>query len=99
MNAEFARGDPHDNRVPIGLTADEYLFLRDQSADEGCSQSALIRRLLNEYRNEVAMKKLSVHERYENSAELAQGSAQEIPHIVGAAVTAALRAYREISGK
>lgn len=70
--------DNHDNRIPVGLTADEYIFIRDQSAEEGLTQSALIRRLINEYRRQVALSRLSVNERYETSLNSASNQHQSV---------------------
>lgn len=55
----FARNDPHDQRVPILLTADEYLFVRNAADDKGVSISAYVRQLINDDRRSLAQKQLS----------------------------------------
>ena len=65
----FSRTDPHDQRVPVLLTADEYLFARDESERRGVSISAYFRSLLNVDRRHVALGELSINQRYEESAE------------------------------
>lgn len=55
----FARGDEHDNRVQVLLTADEYLFARDYAKEQGLSVSAYLRQLLNHDRRVIAQKQLS----------------------------------------
>lgn len=87
---------PHDQRVPVLLTADEYLFARDEAERRGMSISAYFRWLLAADRRHVALGKLSTHERYEKSADAAQDHAQEIGVAVSAAVVAALSAYQSV---
>jgi hypothetical protein len=65
----FARNDPHDQRVPILLTADEYLFVRNAADDKGVSISAYVRTLINDDRRALAQKQLSASTSTENSAE------------------------------
>jgi hypothetical protein len=55
----FARGDEHDQRVQVLLTADEYLFARDYAREQGLSVSAYLRQLLNNDRRSFAQKQLS----------------------------------------
>lgn len=59
----------HDLKTCCFLTADEYLFARDEAEARGLSVSAFIRTLVINERRAVSMKKLSPYERYENSAE------------------------------
>lgn len=89
QETEFARGDAHDQRVPVLLTADEYLFARDEAARRGIAISAYFRALLLSDRRHVALGELSPDERYHESA----GNAQELHTVVSAAVSAALAAY------
>lgn len=65
----FARNDPHDQRVPILLTADEYLFVRNAADDKGVSISAYVRQLINDDRRVLAQKQLSANTSTEKSAE------------------------------
>lgn len=65
----FARNDPHDQRVPILLTADEYLFVRNTADDRGVSISAYVRQLINDDRRSLAQKLLSANASSENSAQ------------------------------
>lgn len=68
----FARNDPHDQRVPILLTADEYLFVRNAADDKGVSISAYVRTLINDDRRALAQKQLSANASTENSAQPTQ---------------------------
>lgn len=72
MDILYSKADPHDQRVPILLTADEYLFCRDEAEKRGISISAYFRQLLNVDRRSVALGELSVDQRFEKSAEPAQ---------------------------
>jgi hypothetical protein len=55
----FSRGDAHDERVQVLLTADEYIFARDEALSRGISTSAYLRLLLNNDRRLLAQKQLS----------------------------------------
>lgn len=68
----FARNDPHDQRVPILLTADEYLFVRNAADDKGVSISAYVRTPINDDRRVLAQKQLSANRAADKSAQPAQ---------------------------
>lgn len=59
----------HDLKTCCFLTADEYLFARDEAEARGLSVSAFIRTLVIKERRAVSISKLSPFERYEHSAE------------------------------
>lgn len=59
MAQTFSRNDAHDERVQVLLTADEYLFARDEALSRGISASAYLRLLLNNDRRLLAQKQLS----------------------------------------
>ena len=68
----FSRGDLHDQRVPVLLTADEYIFVRDYAKDHGISMGDFFRFHLNDVRKLSAQKQLSAEASTEKSARPAQ---------------------------
>lgn len=68
----FSRGDGHDERVQVLLTADEYLFARDYAKEQGLSVSAYLRQLLNNDRRSLAQKQLSASSASGNTSEITQ---------------------------
>ena len=68
----FARGDEHDQRVQVLLTADEYIFARDHAKELGLSVSAYLRHLLNNDRRLVAQKQLSTSTGMADTSEVTQ---------------------------
>ena len=59
----------HDLKTCCFLTADEYLFCRDEAEARGLSVSAFLRTLVIQERRAVCIARLSPVERYEQSAE------------------------------
>lgn len=68
----FSRSDPHDMRVPVMLTADEFLFARDTAEEKGLSLGAYFRMLLKNDRKALAYEKLSAYQKLYDSANPAQ---------------------------
>jgi negative regulator of replication initiation len=68
----FARGDEHDQRVQVLLTADEYIFARDHAKEIGLSASGYLRKLLNDDRRFVAQKQLSTSNALLDTPEVTQ---------------------------
>lgn len=60
----------HDLKTCTFLTADEYLFCRDEAEARGLSVSAFIRALVINERRAVSIARLSPAERYEQSSEV-----------------------------
>jgi hypothetical protein len=86
---DFSRSNPHDQRVPVLLTSDEYLFARDEAERRGLSISAYFRQLLSGDRRGVNTTALSPVVPEPVSAE----PAQELHNIVTLAVSIALKTY------
>lgn len=61
----------HDVRMVSLVDADEYVFARDEAKRQGLSQSAYIRKLINEDRKRVAREELSQNARSENTQDCA----------------------------
>jgi hypothetical protein len=51
--------DSHDVIVKVGLTADQFLWLRDESEALGLSHSAYLRQLVQQARRHAALNSLS----------------------------------------
>lgn len=68
----FARGDTHDERVQVLLTADEYIFARDYAKEQGLSASSYLRQLLNNDRRSLAQKQLSANDLLINTPDVTQ---------------------------
>lgn len=64
--------DNHDVRMVSLVDADEYVFARDEAKRQGLSQSAYIRKLINEDRKRVAREELSQNSCAENTQETTQ---------------------------
>ena len=50
---------PHDVIVKVGLTADQFIFMRDEAEALGLSHSAYLRLLVNQQRRSCALSQLS----------------------------------------
>jgi hypothetical protein len=50
----------HDIFVKVGLTADQYIFLRDEADSRDLSQSAYLRQLIEQDRRRCAVTALSL---------------------------------------
>ena len=59
----------HDVIVKVGLTADQYLWLKNEAEESGLSQSAYLRQIVQTMRRQVALSSLSVTERYGDMTE------------------------------
>lgn len=74
----YSRTVPHDIRVQVLCTADEYLFAKDESSKLGISQSSYMRDLLNRERRKLAQEQLSAETRKENT----QDAPQELHNLI-----------------
>lgn len=68
----FSRGDEHDVRVQVLLTADEFVFARDYAKELGISVSGYLRQLLNHDRRVIAQKQLSANQAPGDTVEITQ---------------------------
>ncbi|MEY2630772.1 MAG: hypothetical protein RLZZ469_1669 [Bacteroidota bacterium] len=70
--------DNHDVRLVAMVLADEYIFVRDEAKRQGVSQSAYLRRLVNDDRRRIAQEELLQNQR----AESTHDSTQELHNFV-----------------